>query len=186
VIGMIEAALFGAVLVHERGRQAVASSLGQERRLFYDERDRTHAIRAERSRWFEEHDASGSFPCGVIRPIPARPDAPAVPTIHLPREVPVVAAIVPAGFTFLVDPPDGYPSQAPIEAGSIARKELASVAVVDDAGAPVARPLAESFDDEPDVHLVLRFGSDGEQRLTFRSAWLAWQASDRFLAAAVV
>jgi hypothetical protein len=184
VIGMIEAALFGAVLVHERGRQAVAASLGQERRMFYDQRDRVHAMRTERSRWFEDHGSQGSFPCGVIRPIPPRPDVDAPPSIILAREVPVVAAILPDGFTFLVDPPDGYPSTAPIEAGSVSRSELGSVAVVDDGGAPVARPDAESFEDEPDVHLVLRFGADGEQRLIFRSAWLAWEAADRFLAGA--
>ena len=41
------------------------------------------------------------------------------------------------------------------------------------------RPAAESFEDEPEVALVLRWEGD-EQRLWFRSAWLAWRTADRF------
>ena len=56
-------------------------------------------------------------------------------------------------------------------------------------GAHVAEPPAESFDPEPEVELVIRWESEAdagrpgeldEQRLTFRSAWLAWKAARRF------
>jgi hypothetical protein len=98
-------------------------------------------------------------------------------------EVQVVAAVLVDRVTFLVEPPASLPSWDPIEAGSIDRAALRDVDVVDANGVHVAEPLAESFDPEPEVELVLRWDGDpGEQRLTFRSAWVAWKAARRFRA----
>jgi hypothetical protein len=140
---------------------------------------RAYEIAAARSRWLHRHDAEASFPCGVTRPMV--PEAADGTTLRERRtEVLVIAAVLPDRVVFLVDPPESLPSWDPIEAGSIARNALREVDVVGADGAHVAEPLAESFDPEPEVELVIRWDGDpGEQRLTFRSAWLAWKAAGR-------
>lgn len=173
---LIEAALLATVLAH-RQTSAVARSLRQERAEHFDRRDREHAVRSARSRWLHAHGATSSFPCGVVRPVPPRPDVPGPPSL-LDGEVPVLAAVLPDAFAFLVDPPADFIADDPIEAGSLPRRALREVAVVRD-GAEVARPAAESIEDEPDVALVLRWEGE-EQWLWFRSAWLAWRTADRF------
>jgi len=177
---LIEAALIATVLAH-RQMGAVPRSLRQERSEHYDRRDRAHAVRAARSRWLHAHGAGASFLCGVVRPVPPRPDVGGPPPV-LGAEVPVIAAVLPETFSFLVDPPEDFISDDPIEAGSLPRAALREVVVLRDE-VEVARPAAESFDDEPDVAVVLRWG-DQEQWLWFRSAWLAWRTADRFTEAA--
>jgi len=177
---MIEAALLAHFLVRERGRQAVAASLAVERKRFNDERDRDHAVRAARTEWLEEHDAERSFPCGVIRAEVAAP--------HLAREMPVIVAVLPDVLTFLVEPPERSDEVEPIEAGSIPRPAIGEIDVEDAEGATVPEPASESLDPEPDRYLVVRWpGDDGstkEERLVFRSSWLAWEAARRLRAAA--
>jgi hypothetical protein len=173
---LIEAVLIATVLAH-RKTSAVSRSLLQERSEHYDRRDHDHAVRTARSRWLHAHGAISTFPCGVVRPVPPRPDVPGPPS-PLGDEVPVLAAVLPDAVTFLVDPPAGFISDDPIEVGSIRRDALREV-LVERGGAPVPRPAAESFEEEPEVALVLRWEGD-EQRLWFRSAWLAWRTADRF------
>ena len=186
---MIEAALLAQLVTSGRIRRAVGSVHAAERDALADARRRTHELAAARSRWLHRNGAEGSFPCGVTRPV--LPQAADGTTLRERRtEVQVIAAVLPDKVTFLVEPPESLPSWDPIEAGSIPREALREVDVVDAAGVHVGEPLAESFDPEPEVELVIRWESEAddagrpgeldEQRLTFRSAWLAWKAARRF------
>ena len=177
---MIEAALIAALVVDGRIRRAVGTVHAAEREALADRRTRSHELAAARSRWLHRKGAEGSFPCGVTRPV--LPVAAEGATLRERRtEVQVIAAILPDRVTFLVEPPESLPSWDPIDAGSILRDALREVDVVDAAGAHVPEPLTESFDPEPEVELVLRWDDEpSEQRLTFRSAWLAWGAARRF------
>jgi hypothetical protein len=177
---VIEAALIAA-LVEGRLRRAVASVHAAEREALADRRARAHELAAARTRWLHRHGAEASFPCGVTRPVlPAGVDDGAVRDRR--TEVQVIAAVLPDAVAFLVEPPETIPSWDPIEAGSIARAAIREVDVVDAEGGHVPEPVAESFDPEPEVDLLIRWEGDdpGEQRLTFRSAWLAWRAARRF------
>jgi hypothetical protein len=177
---VIEAALLAQLVVQGRTRRAVGSVHAAEREALADQRTRAHELGAARARWLHRNGAEGSFPCGVTRPV--LPEASDGSTLRERRtEVQVIAAVLPDRVTFLVEPPESLPSWDPIEAGSIPRSAFREVDVEDAAGTHVPEPLAESFDPEPEVELVLRFDGDpGEQRLTFRSAWLAWKAARRF------
>jgi len=179
----VHAAVLGRFVADARLRQAVASIHRAERDALADQRTRAHELGAARARWLHRNGADASFPCGVTRPV--LPEAADGSTLRERRtEVQVIAAVLPDRVTFLVEPPESLPSWDPIEAGTIDRGALREVDVVDANGAHVPEPLAESFDPEPEVELVLRWDGDtqAEQRLTFRSAWLAWKAARRFLA----
>ena len=186
---MIEAALLAQLVTSGRIRRAVGSVHAAERDALADARRRSHELAAARSRWLHRNGAEGSFPCGVTWPV--LPQAADGTTLRERRtEVQVIAAVLTDRITFLVEPPESLPSWDPIEAGSIPLDALRAVDVVDAAGVHVAEPLAESFDPEPKVELVIRWDGDArdpehpdgldEQRLTFRSAWLAWKAARRF------
>ena len=151
--------------------------LSEERAALADERQRTHDLAVAKARWLHEHGAEGSFPCGVTRPVlPTAEDGTTLR--HRRTEVHVIAAVLPESVVFLVEPPPSLPSADPIEAGYIGRDAILSVDVVDADGRSVPEPASESFDREPEVELVIRWDGDpGEQRLTFRSSWLAWQAA---------
>ncbi|HSL11579.1 MAG TPA: hypothetical protein VLA82_09740 [Actinomycetota bacterium] len=179
---MIEAALLAQLVVQGRQRRAIASVHAAEREALAEQRTRAHELGAARARWLHRNGADASFPCGVTRPV--LPDATDGATLRERRtEVQVIAAVLPDRVTFLVEPPASLPSWDPIEAGSVDRAALRDVDVVDADDVHVPEPLAESFEPEPEVALVLRWDGDpGEQRLTFRSAWLAWTAARRFRA----
>jgi hypothetical protein len=181
----VSAAILGRFVADARLRQAVGSIHRAERERLAEQRARTHELGAARARWLYRNGADGSFPCGVTRPV--LPQASDGSTVRERRtEVQVIAAVLPDRVTFLVEPPESLPSWDPIEAGSIKRSALREVDVVDADGAHVPEPLAESFDPEPEVELVIRWDAEnGEQRLTFRSAWLAWKAARRFRELAV-
>jgi hypothetical protein len=179
---VIEAALLAQLVVEGRLKRAVGSVHRAERDALQDHRTRAHELAAARSRWLHRHGAASSFPCGVTRPVlPVAADGSALRERR--TEVQVIAAVLPDAITFLVEPPESLPSWDPIEAGTIPRAALREADVVDADDRHVPEPLAESFDPEPEVELVLRWDGDpGEQRLTFRSAWLAWKAVRRFRA----
>ena len=175
----VHAALLGRFVADARLRQAVGSIHRAEREALAEQRSRAHELGAARARWLHRNGAEGSFPCGVTRPL--LPEAADGTTLRERRtEVQVIAAVLPDRVTFLVEPPESLPSWDPIEAGSIPRTALREVDVADARGVHVPEPLAESFDPEPEVELVIRWDGDHEQRLTFRSAWLAWTAGRRF------
>ena len=177
---MIEAALLAQLVVQGRTRRAVGSVHAAEREALAEHRTRAHELGAARARWLHRNGAEGSFPCGVTRPV--LPQASDGSKLRERRtEVQVIAAVLPDRVTFLVEPPESLPSWDPIEAGSIPRSTLRDVDVVDARSEHVVEPFVESFDPEPEVELVIRWeGDPGEQRLTFRSAWLAWKAARRF------
>lgn len=182
---MIEAAILAQLVAHARLRGAVDASLTAERSEFRDRSDQARAFHRARTRWLEQHGAESSFPCGVVRT-----DAVAVDEElwGMREELAVFAVVLPETVTFLVDPPEGWPSPEPIEAGSVPRMDLMDAEVVDLGGSPVFEPAAESFDHEPDVVLVVSWEEGGErreQRLVFRSSWLAWRAARRVRAASV-
>jgi hypothetical protein len=176
---MIEAALIAEFVVRGRLGGAVAGSLNAERAAFHDRAARGRAVHAARTRWLRAHRAEVSFPCGVV----PTDDVGFPPEVRDRRaELAVVVAVLPDAVSFLVDPPEMFPSPEPVEAGSVPRDALAGAEVCDLAGAPVPEPAAESFEPEPDVVLVVSwFDGDEtrEQRLLFRSAWLAWSAARR-------
>jgi hypothetical protein len=177
---VIEAALLAQLVVQGRLTGAVGSVHAAERDELADRRQRSYELGAARSRWLDRHGAEWSFPCGVTRPV--LPQAADGSTLRERRtEVQVIAAVLSDRVMFLVEPPESLASWDPIEAGSIPLAALREVDVVDGDDRHVPEPRAESFDPEPEVQLVLRWdGEPGEQRLTFRSAWLAWAAARRF------
>jgi len=169
---MIEAALLAAVIADSRAR-AIARDVG----ALAEARQRSHELALARTRWLEQHDAEASFPCGVTRPELPVDEGRAT---RSGEEVHVIAAVLPGSVVFLVEPPAWLASPDPIEAGTIRRDAIGTVDVVDAGGRPVPEPATEPFDPEPEVELVVRWDGDpGEQRLTFRSSWLAWQAARR-------
>lgn len=183
---MIEAAIIVHFATRGRLAGAVAGSLNAERGEFHDRRVRTRAVRDARSRWLSAHAAEASFPCGVLRT-----EELAIPQEARERreELAVIAAVLPEDVAFVVDPPESFPGPDPLEAGTVPRARLRSVEVVDASSAPLPEPAGESFDPEPDAWLVVGWtGEDGEpreQRLLFRSAWLAWTAARRLRGAFV-
>lgn len=180
---MIEAAIVAHLVAQARLTGAVQGSLIGERGEFHDRSDRARRVHAARTRWLEDHGADSSFPCGVVRT-----DAVGFPAEVRERrqELAVIAAVLPASLVFLVDPPEAFPAPEPVEAGTVPRRDLRGAEVVDAAGSPLPEPTTESFDREPDAVLVVSW-VDGdevrEQRLVFRSSWLAWQAVRRIRAA---
>jgi hypothetical protein len=174
---MIEAALLAAVVADLKARE-IARDVSE----LAEARERSHDLALARTRWLERHGAEASFPCGVTRPeLPAGEGG----ATRRGQEVHVIAAVLPESVVFLVEPPERLASADPIEAGTIRREAIRSVDVVDAEGRPVPEPVTEPFDPEPEVELVVRWdGEPGEQRLTFRSSWLAWQAARRLRALA--
>ena len=169
---MIEAALLAAVIADSRAR-AIARDVGE----LAEARERAHDLALARTRWLERHGAEASFPCGVTRPELSAGEGGAP---RRAEEVHVIAAVLPGSVVFLVEPPASLASSDPIEAGTIPRDAIGEVDVVDAEGRPVPEPTTEPIDPEPEVELVVRWdGQPGEQRLTFRSSWLAWQAARR-------
>lgn len=175
---MIEAGLLAAY-AFQAHRQHQLAELAAEHAVRAGERERSRALAVARSRWIANHRAEGMFPCGVSRPVlPGSDDGRRIRDHR--TEVQVFAAILADAVVFLVEPPSAWPRLDPIEAGSIRRDTITEVDVVDEQGASMPEPSAESIDREPEVELVVRWvGEPGEQRLTFRSSWLAWQAARR-------
>jgi hypothetical protein len=184
-MGMIEAAIVAQLVAEARLGRAAAGSVTQALGEFHDRSDRARAIHAARTKWLQRRGAEASFPCGVVRT-----DAVGFPPEARERreELSVIAAVLPEDVVFLVDPPEVFPAPDPVEAGSVARADLRGASVVALDGSAVPEPASESFDREPDVVLVVSFADGdaiGEQRLVFRSAWVAWQAAHRLRAATV-
>jgi hypothetical protein len=165
---LFEAALLAQFVIHARGRQAVRNSLANEMTELREERLAGDAQKRARTKWLLENGAEASFPCGVV---------------HVEDEaVPVLVAIVPDGIAFLAETPAGASVHDVLEVGRISRSDLTEVDVVDAAGRHVPEPLRESFEPDVDVWIVLRWTRDGEEhedRLAFRSPWMAWQAGRR-------
>jgi hypothetical protein len=179
---MIEAAIIAALVAKSRPGAAVSRGLMAERGELYDAHARSRAIVEARTGWLEEHQATASFPCGVVQP-----DAVTLPGSTRDRrpELAVIAAVLPGTVVFLVEPPTNHISPDPIEAGTIQAASITAVEVMDDAGRPAPRPAAEPIDAEPDAFLVIRWSVgdvEREQRLLFRSMWQAWKAADRLRA----
>lgn len=165
---ILEAALLAQFVIHARGRQAVRSSLANEWAELSREREHGDALKIARTRWLHANGAEASFPCGVVEAEGAT--------------VPVLVAIVPDGLAFVAETPHGSSVQDVLEVGRIPRTAITGVDVVDADGTHVPEPLHESFEDDVDVRLVLRWSRDGEDqedRFAFRSTWLAWRAARR-------
>lgn len=177
---MIEAAIIAQFVAQARLGAAVGNSLMAERGEFHDRAARGRALHAARTRWLKARGAESSFPCGVVRT-----DDVGFPAEVRDRreELSVIVAVLPEAVAFLVDPPETFPSPEPVETGSVPRTALTGAEVRDPSGAPVPEPSAETLEPEPDVVLVVRWvddeGRPREQRLVFRSSWLAWKAAWR-------
>jgi hypothetical protein len=169
---LFEAAILAPFVIHARGRQAVRSSLANEWAELSREREHGDALKLARTKWLHANGAEASFPCGVVE---AEGTA-----------VPVLVALVPDGLAFLAETPQGSSVQDVLEVGRIARSAITDVDVVDAQGVHVPEPLRESFEDDVDVRLVLRWSREGEEhedRFAFRSAWMGWRAARRLLEA---
>ena len=165
---LFEAALLAQFVIHARGRQAVRSSLANEWADLSLEREQGDQRKLARTKWLHANGAEASFPCGVV-------DVEGT-------SVPVLVAIVPEGLAFLAETPQGASVFDVLEVGRIPRKAITEVDVVDAGGGHVPEPLRESFEDDVDVWVVLRWTRDGEaneDRFAFRSTWMAWRAGRR-------
>ncbi len=175
---MLEAALLAQLVVHARGRRAVQASLASERRETWAERDQVAGVRAARSAWLHGHGAVASLPCGVIAlETVSLPDE-AASLLRYETELPVTAAVLADRLVFLADPPPKLGFTDPLELGEFPFGDALTFRVERDDGAPVPEETTESFEPEADA-IVIVVASIGEQRLVFRSAWLAWNVIHR-------
>jgi hypothetical protein len=178
-MGIIEAALLAQALAQGRLSKALGAGFVAERGELADARERARGVSAARSRWLSDHHAERSFPCGIVRP-----DGLIDPSVReRRRELSVIAAVLPATVAFLVDPPESYPGDEPIEAGAVERAAIRSIDVAGVEGGSVPRPASEPIDPEPEVVVIVHWvdaaGENAEQRLLFRSSWDAWLAADK-------
>ena len=187
-MGLVTTALLLVALNEARTDRATMDIHVAERSEVYGRLDRRAALGASRSRWLHEHDAKGSFPCGVVRPADEGEDDPELALLRgMDLELPVTAALLEDEVAFLAEPPAATGIAEVIEIGRIRRAALEPADVVDAAGAHVPEPFREDFEPEADVWLVLRWGSGAdadEERFLFRSPWLAWEAARRLRGAA--
>jgi hypothetical protein len=187
-VGLLTTALLLSSLNEARTNRATMEIHAAERTGVYERRDRRATIGASRSRWLFDHDAEGSFPCGVVRPAQEGEDDPALAALRgMDLELPVTAALLPDAVAFLAEPPESSGVDEVLEVGRIPRAALGQADVVDANGAHVPEPFREAFEPETDVWLMLRWGSGSEadeERFLFRSTWLAWEAARRLRGAA--
>lgn len=169
---LFEAAMLAQFVIHARGRQAVRASLANEWAEMSREREHGDAIKIARTKWLHANGAEASFACGVVE---AEGTA-----------FPALVAVVPDGLAFLAETPQGSTVQDVLEVGRIAGSAIVDVDVIDLDGVHVPEPLRESFEEDVDVWLTLRWSRDGEEhedRFHFRSPWMAWKAARRLLEA---
>jgi hypothetical protein len=148
--------------------------------------DDAAAARLARTRWLEVNEAESSFPCGVVpqpEPPPGAPRLNVVPLIRQARaSVQVIATVLPDELVFFPEQDSGEV----VELGRLPRNAILDVDVVDGSGVHVPEPISETFEPEVLSLVVLRWSNDGveeDERFAFRSAWLAWGACRRLLAA---
>jgi hypothetical protein len=146
--------------------------------------DQVAEAKLVRSRWLERNDAEYAFPCGVV-PEPEPPaDAPRLNVVPLlkPKPVPVIAAVLPADLVFILE----QDSEDVVELGRLPRNAIRDTDVVDQNGTRIPEPAAETFESDRPALTVLRWsnaGVDEDERLAFRSVWLAWKAARKLMSA---
>jgi hypothetical protein len=182
-MGLLTTALLLYALNEARTDTAVRDVHAGERGDVYARMDRRVALGESRSRWLHDHAATGSFPCGVVRPSHEGADDESLAMLRgMDLELPVTAALLPDAVAFLAEPPAASGVSQVIEVGRIVRADLRDTDVVDAAGGHVPEPASEGFEPDGDVWLVLRWGEGAaadEERFLFRSTWLAWNAARR-------
>ena len=128
--------------------------------------------------------AERSFPCGTV-PDPVRqvnPTASAGVTRAF-RPMDVIAAVLPEDLVFI----RAHGGSGEVEVvGRLARTAILSIDVVDASGVHVPEPVQEALEEPTLTWAILRWSNDDvsdDDRFAFRSAWSAWQAARRLLAA---
>jgi hypothetical protein len=100
------------------------------------------------------------------------------------RPMSVLAAVLPEDLVFIRE--FGADEDEVEEVGRLPRRAIQAVDVVDGSGLHVPEPIQETFEPPKLAWTVLSWSNEGtpdEDRFAFRSAWTAWQAARRLLAA---
>ena len=179
----LESLTAGSLFIHAAGDVTTSRIAGEMFRegVQPDEEDRS---RLARSRWLEQNRAEYSFPCGVVPQPEQGPREPQLNVAPAMRRTvaSVIAAVLPVDLVFVLE----QDSEDVVEVGRLPRNAIRDTDVVDPAGVHIPEPIHESFESDRVVLTVLRWsnaGVDDEERFAFRSAWLAWRAARRLVAA---